>query len=154
MRAEDVPSAQWAIVGEHAMPFRLWCRRVIGLVVLAQGLMLGACYESRQEVIPVSAGETIPMNSPITWGDGARTDFSYVALSRDYRFVHREKSGRTRNGTARTIRIRDTLYAVQLRYDDQALFEIVFFDIANNGIQPMEPLDSAAHAAGAPLAAH
>jgi hypothetical protein len=107
-------------------------------LVLVLALLLAGCYEVAQEVIPAATGIELPIQSPITWDDGGRTEFTWVETTGDYRFV--DKDGET--GSARGIHIRDDLYLIQVRYDSEATYGLYFFVITPSRIDMVLPIDT------------
>lgn len=103
---------------------------------LAITLVLAGCYETNQSVIPGSRGIRVPIESPISWDEGGQTTFSYVAATQDYRF--RDDNGAT--GSARAIHIRDDIYLLQVRYDDEAVYGLFFFQITSTRIDLVGPV--------------
>jgi len=103
---------------------------------LVLAVALAGCYETNHEVIPPSAGIRAPVESPITWDEGGETHFSYVPATKDYRF--REEDGRT--GSVRAIHIRDDIYLTQVRYDDENVYGLFFFQITPTRLDIVYPV--------------
>ena len=104
--------------------------------VLSILLAVAGCYEVEQEVIPVSQGIRAPIESPITWDDGGETSFSYVETTRDYRFRDRDDE----TGSARAIHIRDDIYLLQVRYDNESVYGLFFFQVTPTRIDLVLPV--------------
>ena len=113
----------------------------LGLLVVA--LSLGGCYEVPQEIIPASLGEIIP-NAPdqADFEDGGKLIFKRSAANNDYHFRDVSASGSERHGSLRAIRIKDNIWAVQARYDDESSYQILFYSISSGRIRGTDVVDT------------
>ena len=113
-------------------------RSLVRSFVLVAALALAGCYETSVEVIPANLAEDIPFNGDhATSPEGGEMWLARVAFSRDYRF---REHGEVRIGTFRAMRIRDDIFAVQIRIDGDASYGILFFRIWDNGFGPVSPV--------------
>jgi len=105
-----------------------WRPVVLGLLVAS--LLLGGCYQVPQEIIPVTLGEIIP-DAPdqADLSGGGKIVFTRSVTNNDYNFRDVSYSGSERRGTLRAMRIKDDVYAVQARYDDESQYQILFYSI-------------------------
>lgn len=116
--------------GERAGVAANGWRIPITLGLLMVILLLGGCYEIPQEVIPASFGVIIP-DAPdqADFEGGGKIFFTRSNSNHDYRFRDVSYSGGERQGTLRAMRIKDSVYAIQARYDDESKYQIVFYSI-------------------------
>jgi hypothetical protein len=98
------------------------------MVMLAAALVaLTGCYEVEREIIPGNLGEVIPYrNNPIPWAEGGQTWLSPSGAGNDYRFEDR-RDGEDKTGTLRAMRVVRDIFAVQLRYDDENSYYVLFY---------------------------
>jgi len=94
-------------------------------------LLLTGCYDVAQEVIRADDAVEIP-NLPghYTYDDGStQLTIAAVPASRDYRFQRHwgGNPGKTQSGYLRAIHLKDDLYAIQVKYDDSVLYQILFY---------------------------
>jgi len=109
------------------------------LLALLVALTFSACYEIPQEIIPATLGEIIP-DAPdqADLDGGGKIIFSRAAANNDYLFRDVSYSGSERQGSLRAMRIKDSIYAVQARYDDESHYQIFFYSINSAQIRPTD----------------
>lgn len=114
-------------------------RITVVLVILLAGLTLAGCYEVKEEVIPASLGEFVPHScDQVDFESGRKIIFSPPSAGHDYRFRDVSYSGNERQGTFRAMRIKDNIYAVQARYDDESQCQILFYAINADHVQVVD----------------
>ncbi len=105
-------------------------RMVTVLMALLVVLTLSGCYEVKQEVIPATLGEPIPYTcDQVDFESGGKIIFSQPSSNHDYHFRDVSYAGNERRGTFRALRIKDDIYVVQARYDDESQYQILFYAI-------------------------
>jgi hypothetical protein len=96
-----------------------------------------------KEVIPTDLGEVMPYTlDHATMDKGGKMYFSRVSFSHDYRFRDESKDSAdepNKTGTFRVMRIKDDIYAVQARYDNEDNYDIVFYRITSNHFEVVQP---------------
>ena len=100
------------------------------LVLVAAAGLAGACYEIEHEVILASDAVSV-YGLPGTYtsrGESTETtEISAVPNSNDYRFVETGTDS-TSSGYLRAIPLRGDIYAVQIKFDDEAVYYIMFYE--------------------------
>ena len=90
-------------------------------------LFLAGCYEVEKEVITAAEAVSIHgVEGTYNTSDGTTT-ISAVPHSRDYRFRSISKKGRASAGYLRAIPLRGNIYLVQIKYDDEPIYCLVFY---------------------------
>ena len=109
------------------------------LMILFVVLRLTGCYEVKQEVIPASLGEVIPYScDQVDFDSGGKILFSRPLVNNDYRFREISYSGSERPGSFRALRIKDNIYAIQARYNDDPHYQILFYLITTERFQVVD----------------
>ena len=97
------------------------------LLVVAVGLAAAGCYEVDQEVILASSAVSV-YGLPGTYtGSSGKTTISAVPNSNDYRFQDINKENKVSTGYLRVVPLHDTIYIVQVKYDNEAVYYISFY---------------------------
>jgi hypothetical protein len=126
------------------------CMRIASLLLLAVAtLAIAGCpqYYSQQEVIPQTAGDKLPFLDTVANYDSSTTlHLTPVAGSNDVRFdAGQENSLSCEKGTGvfRFLQLKDDIYAVQQKCDDENSWSISFYRIHAHDFTEMELADSA-----------
>ncbi|RPI74048.1 MAG: hypothetical protein EHM45_19765 [Desulfobacteraceae bacterium] len=106
------------------------------------------CYEVDQEVILASSAMAVyGLPGDYTSAD-YKTNIAAVPNSNDYRFREVNKEGKASTGYLRAVLLRDNVYAVQVKYDNETVYYVLFysFKVHSDGSKnyvPLEPTDYA-----------
>lgn len=97
------------------------------LLLAAAAVMVTGCYEVEQEVIRSS--DAVRINGlPGTFSSSdSKMTISAVPGSNDYRFRRTFSDGSVESGYIRAIPLRDNIYIVQIKLDDESKYVIEFF---------------------------
>jgi hypothetical protein len=114
-------------------------RGLLRWLIAAPLLVLAACYESEREIIPVELGEKVPFRHDVLgWaGDEEGTHFALGAAGNDVRFEHHREHEKT-TGVLRALRVKDDIFAVQVRDDDAAYYTVLFYRIGPDAVTRVE----------------
>jgi hypothetical protein len=100
-------------------------------------LAVAGCYEVDKEIITEDLAEQVPyIGGSAQLTSGGTLQLSKSDFNNDYRFVQIDTDGTRRNGTMRAMRIRDDLYVVQARYDDENQYYLIFERITARDFKP------------------
>lgn len=119
--------------------FSLW--RFPGFILLAGlVLLLAGCYEVDKEVITAGMAEYV-YDLPGTYYDDnkTRTEISAVSYSKDYRFQQYNEDKQGDSGYLRAVRLRDDIYILQAKFDDDTYYYLTFYEFRNKHYMPMWP---------------
>ena len=108
--------------------------------------LLVGCYNIDKEVIPASLGIKTPYaHDNIVFNKGGTADLSHDPYNNDYRFRTVFDEGKDiGTGTFRAMHIRDDIYVLQVKYDDERDYYAVFYKITADRVEPMDPEDYSA----------
>jgi hypothetical protein len=111
------------------------------LVLLFLCLPLVGCYQSDHEVIPAKMAEIMPYKSnTVSLGEDGDILLSRAPSSKDYAVRQTKKDdARVKVGTLRAMRIKGNIYAVQMKYDEDNSYDIVFCRINANNYEVLDP---------------
>jgi hypothetical protein len=103
--------------------------------------MLTCCYTTDQEVVTASLAESLPYKSDrVSLQADGDIFLNRSSSSHDYAFRQTKPGDTTvRTGILRVIRVKGSIFAVQLKYDDDKRYDILFSRISANGFGLMEP---------------
>ena len=109
-------------------------------------ILLSGCYNIEREVIPASLGIKTPFAyDSLIFDQGGTADLSHDPYNNDYRFRTVFDDGKEIDtGTFRAMHIRDDIYVLQVKYDDEPDYYLVFYKITSERVDPMEPDDYSA----------
>src|SRR4030042_2792786 len=99
------------------------------LILLAAAILtVAGCYETDVEVINASSAAAV-YGLPGTYNkeSGGTMTISAVPDSNDYRFRDVSKEGTASTGYIRAVPLRDNLYIVQVKYDNDAIYYLLFY---------------------------
>lgn len=109
---------------------RLFGRTVLVLGILV--LLTVGCYEVSQEVI--MAGNAVSVYGLPGYYTSAnyRTTITAVPNSNDYRFQETDQKNKASSGYLRLVPLRDNIYIVQAKYDDESSYYLMFYRFTVN----------------------
>ena len=121
---------------ESAIPIRVKI-----LLVLLLCLPFAGCYQADQEVIPANVAETLPYKpDKVDLQEDGGMVLHQPASGHDYAFTQTKKDGsNVQKGTLRVMRVKGSIYAVQLKYEDENSYDVLFCQIGANKFEIMEP---------------
>ncbi len=104
--------------------------------------MVSGCYEVEQEVI--RASDAVRINGlPGTFSSSdSKMTITAVSNSNDYRFRRTFSDGLVKSGYIRAIPLRDDIYIVQIKLDDESKYIIEFFQYTRKRISQILIEDS------------
>lgn len=108
-----------------------WSGFMVLAVLAALALSISGCYVSDQEIITANDAVSIynltrPFNYLSPTNPNDKSTISPTPGSHDYRF-QRAFEGKVENGYLRAINIKDDIYAIQLKSDNDPTYYIVFY---------------------------
>lgn len=99
--------------------------RACGTVAMA--LLLSACWLSEVEVITMDMAEEVPgLDGVYEMDDGTNT-VARVPFSNDYRVHSVDFDGAVFTGTFRALHLRSNIYVVQLKFDGDEAYSLLFY---------------------------
>lgn len=111
--------------------------------------VLTGCYTTDQEVVTASLAESLPYKSDrVSLQADGDIFLTRSSFNHDYAFRQTKPDDTSvRTGIIRVIRVKANIFAVQLKYDDDKGYDILFSRISANGFGLMEPKSNKAVAA-------
>jgi predicted porin len=114
---------------------------VTGILLL---LACAGCYEVGQEVIRATQAASVYGLPGYYTSTSYQTTITAVPGSNDYRFQETDKNNKTSSGYLRLIPLRDNIYIVQAKYDDESSYYLMFYSFTVNadGSKRYQPLQA------------
>jgi len=104
-----------------------------GLLTSVLLLLVNAgCYEVGQEIIFASAAKAVYGLPGYYTSANYRTTITAVPNSNDYRFQETDNKNKTSSGYLRLVPLRDNIYIVQAKYDDESSYFLLFYRFTVN----------------------
>lgn len=124
-------------------------KAIKGSALLAGVLLLlvnAGCYEVDQEIIFASSAMAVYGLPGDYTSAEYKTNIAVVPSSNDYRFREINKEGKASTGYLRAVLLRDNVYAVQVKYDNETVYYVLFYSFTVNSdgsknYVPLEPAD-------------
>lgn len=112
---------------------------LIGLLLLLAG---AGCYEVNQEIIMATQAVSVYELPGYYTSANYKTTITAVPNSNDYRFQETDKKNKTSSGYLRLVPLRDNIYIVQAKYDDESSYYLMFYrftvDSSGKHYMPLE----------------
>jgi len=123
----------------NARPFTLRTFKTFATVLVC--VLLAGCYQTSKEVITSAVADPLPYKSNKVSLQADGDMFLSNPTSKNtypFRYVKPDDPD-ARTGTLRVMRVKGTIYAVQLKYDDEKSYDILFCKITSKHFGIVEP---------------
>jgi len=97
-------------------------------MVIVLATVFSACYVTDREIIVASDAVAVDGLAGKFHDKGTELTVTAVPYSNDFRFQSVDKKGNSSTGYLRAVPLRDRIYLVQAKYDDQPEYYLVFYE--------------------------